>query len=73
MRPEDQPSLRAAVTSASLLDALLRGALTAQVRTNAKLDLAVCRALGATNICHHYRLVLPFLSVQARHLPPTDD
>jgi len=56
-----------------LLDALLRGASTAQVRTSAKLDLAVCRAICATNACHHYRLVLPFLSVPARQSPPTDD
>ena len=73
MRPEDQASLRAAVTSSSLLNALLRTPPTAQVRANAKLDLAVCRAHGAAYVNHHYRLVQPFLSAPARQSPPTDD
>ena len=46
---------------------------TAQVRANAKLYLAVCRAHGAAYAYHHYRLVQPFLSAPARQSPPTDD
>jgi len=34
--------------------------------------LGLCRARGATNVYHHYRLVQPFLSVPARLSPPTD-
>ena len=37
---------------------------TTQVRANAKLDLAVCRAHGAAYAYHHYRLVQPFLSAR---------
>ena len=46
---------------------------TTQVRANAKLDLAACRAHGAAYAYHHYRLVQPFLSAPARQSPPTDD
>ena len=46
---------------------------TTQVRANAKLYLAVCRAHGAAYAYHHYRLVQPFLSAPARQSPPTDD
>ena len=45
---------------------------TAQVRANAKLYLAVCRAHGAAYAYHHYRLVQPFLSAPARQSPSDD-
>ena len=46
---------------------------TTQVRANANLYLAVCRAHGAAYAYHHYRLLRPFLSAPARQSPSAGD
>ncbi len=71
--PEDQAVLRATVLVEPLLAAFLRetarGPVTAQLRENAELFLAVCRRHGAVSAFHHHRLVAPFLQVPAARAP----
>lgn len=70
--PEDQEPLRNAVGGVSLLDTLLREAtesVTPQLRHNAELFLAICRAHGAAYAFHHHQLVKPFLAEPAATAP----
>ncbi|WP_328606811.1 DUF1864 family protein [Amycolatopsis sp. NBC_00345] len=70
--PEDQVLLRAVVDEESLLAKFLREAESGagpQLRQNAELFLAVCRAHGAAYTYHHHRLVKPFLVVPAEKAP----
>ncbi|GAA2818738.1 monodechloroaminopyrrolnitrin synthase PrnB family protein [Crossiella cryophila] len=72
--PEDQPPLRAAMTTEPLLTAFLRESaepMPPQLRANAELFLEVCRAHAAAYAFHHHRLVKPFLEVPAQHAPPS--
>ncbi len=63
--PEDQPLLRQAMGERSLLERFLTEPVSAQLRTNGDLFLAVCRAHGAAYAFHHHRLVKPFLEAKA--------
>jgi hypothetical protein len=70
--PEDQVLLRAVVDEESLLAKFLREVESGagpQLRQNAELFLAVCRAHGAAYTYHHHRLVKPFLVVPAEKAP----
>lgn len=70
--PEDQPLLRQAVGEKSLLERFLSEPVSAPLRTNGELFLAVCRAHGAAYAFHHHRLVKPFLEKPAAAAPPED-
>ncbi|MGH8999749.1 MAG: monodechloroaminopyrrolnitrin synthase PrnB family protein [Acidimicrobiia bacterium] len=73
--PGDQVLLRQAVGRQSLLDRFLAeaqaeaGAVSAHLRHNAGLFLAVCRSHGAAYSYHHQQLVKPFLEEPAKASP----
>ncbi|MGO1050885.1 monodechloroaminopyrrolnitrin synthase PrnB family protein [Crossiella sp. CA198] len=72
--PEDQPLLRAALRTEPLLTAFLRESaepMPPQLRANAELFLAVCRAHAAAYTFHHHQLVKPYLEVPAQQTPPS--
>ncbi|MGW4486826.1 monodechloroaminopyrrolnitrin synthase PrnB family protein [Amycolatopsis sp. NPDC004368] len=71
--PADQVRLRAIGDAEPLLGQFLREAADSpneQLRRNAELFLAVCRAHGAAYTYHHHKLVLPFLVEPAKKAPP---
>lgn len=66
--PEDQRPL----VTRNLLDDFLAEPVTAQLRQNGALFLAICRAHGAAAAFHHHRLVTPFLVARAGDTPAAD-